>query len=344
MIDKSSFQYYANSGDKVEERHRALNDPAGYKVDKDLRNAVNAALILGQPMLITGEPGTGKTQLAHRVAAELNLPLEVFPLTFNTKTTSTAKDLLYRYDALRHFNDTQIAKRHLPVSSYISYEALGLAILLSYSPDDPKRKKVNSYLPAEVQELGPMRSVVLIDEIDKAPRDLPNDILNEIENMSFDIPELADENEQKSSFSFKADQQYRPIVILTSNSERDLPNPFLRRVVFYHIEFPGDKRLLEIVEARHESSGLRGAQIMPAIYHFLELRRLNLIKQPATAELLSWVYILSERNIDVTNENKLEDLTATYNILSKNEKDIKEMRAEALNVIKRAVARNKSSQ
>src|SRR5262249_13584621 len=150
-----------------------MDDPEGYIAEDGLRDAVNVALALGQPLLLTGEPGTGKTQLASSLAYELELP---GPLVFNTKTTSSARDLFYRYDSLSHFRDVQFKEKDPIVDHYITYEALGQAILLSLQPNE-----VKDLLPEKLQGLGPTRSVVLIDEIDKAPRDLPNDVLIEIE-------------------------------------------------------------------------------------------------------------------------------------------------------------------
>jgi MoxR-like ATPase len=138
-----------------------LEDPANYVAGHGLRDAVNVALSLGHPLLVTGEPGTGKTQLAASVAWELNLPE---PLVFHTKTTSSAKDLFYRYDSLRHFHDSQFRKEEPSIEAYVSYEALGLAILLSMEPRDG-----DAFLPESLRGKGPIRSVVLADEIDKAP-------------------------------------------------------------------------------------------------------------------------------------------------------------------------------
>src|SRR5262249_41495666 len=190
-----------------------LDAPELYIADKGLSDAVNVALILGQPLLVTGEPGTGKTQLAASIACELELPP---PLLFVAKTTSTAKDLFYRYDALTHFHDSHFRQGQLAMESYIAYEALGLAILLSLPVADG-----DPLLPPHLRGKGPTRSVVLIDEIDKAPRDLPNDVLNEIETLSFTVRE--------TGRSVTASSGYRPVVVITSNSEKNLPDAFLRR-------------------------------------------------------------------------------------------------------------------
>ena len=147
-MSENGFKLYTGDGTTISERGlrlppfekaAELNDPAGYLADEGLRDAVNVALMLGQPLLVTGEPGTGKTQLAASIAFELGLPA---PLIFHTKTTSTARDLFYRYDALGHFHDAQFRKDESRVEDYIHYEALGLAILLSMNPQE-----ANPYLP-----------------------------------------------------------------------------------------------------------------------------------------------------------------------------------------------------
>src|SRR2546421_1557709 len=281
-MSENGFKLYTGDGTTISERglrlplfERAaeLNDPAGYLADEGLRDAVNVALMLGQPLLVTGEPGTGKTQLAASIAFELNLSA---PLIFHTKTTSTARDLFYRYDALGHFHDAQFRKDESRVEDYIHYEALGLAILLSMNPQE-----ANPYLPDQLRDAGPVRSVVLIDEVDKAPRDLPNDVLNEIDNMSFTVKE--------TGHTFSADQSYRPVVVLTSNSEKNLPDAFLRRCVFYHISFPARERLKEIVQRRLRlDSNFTPQMLDHALQHFEKIRDLTLKKRPATAELLAW--------------------------------------------------------
>ena len=317
MTEGNDFKFYAGDGSTMAmrgqrlplyEKVTALNDPSGYLADRGLRDAVNVALTLGQPLLVTGEPGTGKTQLSSSVAHELDLPA---PLIFHTKTTSTAKDLFYRYDALRHFHDAQFSETAAPIENYISYEALGQAILLSMNPTE-----ANPFLPERMRNLGPIRSVVLIDEIDKAPRDLPNDVLNEIENMSFTVKE--------TGRTFSADQSYRPILVLTSNSEKNLPDAFLRRCVFYHIAFPNRDRLKEIVQRRLRlDSDFTPQMLDNAIQHFEKIRDLTLKKKPATAELLAWIRVLEKRHLDVSRlkPGEAEALAFTYSILAKSKED-----------------------
>ena len=321
MNEEARFLFYAGDGTRIATRnlqtpsYREVNLPdeaQDYLAEKGLRDAVNVALLLGQPLLVTGEPGTGKTQLARSIAHELNLHS---PLVFNTKTTSTAKDLFYRYDSLGHFHDTQFQTEGLSIEKYITYEALGLAILLSLTPEE-----AGSCLPRELQTMGPVRSVVLIDEIDKAPRDMPNDVLNEIENMSFTVRE--------TGRTFAANPDYRPIVILTSNSEKNLPEPFLRRCIFYHIAFPDKDRLKEIVGRRLRlDSGFTDQMIENALRHFIEIRKLGkLRKKPATAELLAWLRILEKKGIDVNDKSRAEELSFTYSTLVKSKDDLELLR------------------
>ena len=290
------------------EKNPELEDPALYVAEKGLSDAVNVALTLGQPLLITGEPGTGKTQLASSIAYELNLPR---PLVFRAKTTSSARDVFYRYDALGNFHDAQFRKEAANIESYITYEALGLAILLSMNPEE-----ANPNLPQRLRDKGPIRPVVLIDEIDKAPRDLPNDVLDEIENMSFTVKE--------TGRIFSADNAYRPILVLTSNSEKNLPDAFLRRCVFYHISFPEKERLEEIIRRRLKlDSGFAPQMLSSAIRRFEVIRELALKKKPATAEVLAWIRILEKLHIDVGNlrPGEAETLAFTYSILAKNKED-----------------------
>jgi MoxR-like ATPase len=317
MTDGSRFRIYCGEGIKVSDRNidvppfehsERLDDPAQYIADRPLRDAVNVALSLGQPLLVTGEPGTGKTQLAGSIAYELELPP---PLVFHTKTTSTAKDLFYRYDALRHFHDSHFQREASDVEAYINYEALGLAILLTMDPTvaDPM-------LPPVYRGKGPTRSVVLIDEVDKAPRDLPNDILNEIERMSFTVNEVGK--------VFAADSRLRPILILTSNSEKSLPDPFLRRCVFYNIPFPEKGRLMEIVQRRlGPGMTLDREMLENALAHFEEIRSLPLRRRPATAECLSWLQVIDRMHIDVRNlrAGQAEALALSYSVLTKSAED-----------------------
>ena len=316
---KRDFRIYHGSG---EDNHRPaplvplfekpdrFTNPAYYIAGPGLRDAVNVALLLGQPILLTGDPGTGKTHLAYSLASELRLP---GPFTFHTKTTSSASDLFYTYDALRHFHS-----RERPALDFIAFRALGLAIL---SAGDPERS--NRFLGPSHRIDAPRRSVVLIDEIDKAPRDLPNDVLDEIENMRFRVPEIDE--------TFEAEQKYRPIVVLTSNSEKDLPEPFLRRCVYYHILFPSDEELRRIIANRlPEDTRLTEERIKQAVASFYELRKRARKKLPATAELLAWLQVLERLDLD-PNPEKLgqqerELLGVSYSVLFKSKEDLERER------------------
>jgi len=321
-MEDTRFRLYSGDGRTIEDRKLELppfeqpdDDPANYLADEGLCDAVNVALALGQPLLVTGEPGTGKTQLAGSVAYQLKLDK---PLVFHAKTTSTAKDLFYRYEALRHFHDSHFHRENVRTEPYISYEALGLAILLSMPP-----KEANPHLPEFLRDQGPRRSVVLIDEIDKAPRDFPNDVLDEVENLRFIVKETG----QK----FSANQRYRPILILTSNSEKNLPDAFLRRCVFYHIAFPDERRLQQIVQRRlkMDSRFFTPQMLDHAIRHFTKIRQMALKKNPATAEFLAWVRIFKEMKIDAgLKPGENEAVAMTYSILAKNPEDLARLRKD----------------
>ena len=322
MTKQDDFRLYQGTGETIGDRGiewpelrdpTTITDPAGYLADTGLRDAVNVALTLQQPLLVTGEPGTGKTQLAASIAHELELPP---PLIFHTKTTSTARDLFYRYDALRHFHDAQFQGQESNIDAYIEYDCLGLAILLGMAASE-----ADPFLPQHLKGRGPIRSVVLIDEIDKAPRDLPNDVLNEIEEMRFTVKE--------TGRTFSTTREYRPIVVLTSNSEKNLPDAFLRRCAYYHIPFPNADRLKEIVSRRLSFDGhFSPDRVDHAIKHFEDLRELSLRKPPATAELLAWLQILERLDVDVENPKPEEaDLLAlTYSVLAKSKEDLALMR------------------
>lgn len=276
-----------------------LNDPALYTPSIDLVDAVNVALSLGQPLLLTGEPGTGKTQLAYHLAHFFGIDR---PLVFTVKTSSVASELFYQYDALGHFQYNQNNSKQLDAdeleNKFIRFNALGEAI---------KMKK---------------RCVVLIDEIDKAPRDLPNDVLFAIENLSFKVTE--------TNRHYEADHRYRPIIILTSNSEKNLPDAFMRRVVYYHIPFPSASELLYILNRKTEN--ISESDLKKLIQHFIKIRNLKLKKPPSTAELIYWVFLLQkvrfpiEKIDEILSWQERSQLLMTYSVLAKNKEDLELLR------------------
>jgi MoxR-like ATPase len=271
--------------------------PEKYIADPGLVDAANVALMLGQPLLLTGEAGTGKTQFAYSLAWELGLGE---PYKFETKSHSVARDLFYTYDALKRFQDVQSGLKPESILPYLAYQALGIAILRT-RPWKDNKSLVSEDFPKHEKAT---RSVVLIDEIDKAPRDFPNDILNEIENMYFRIPEMG-------NLKVDADRSLPPIVVITSNSEKDLPDAFLRRCVYYNIPFPEKERLQTIVSNRLGAYvGGTDSFIDDALNLFFELRNApgGLRKPPSTAEMLGWMIALKDMAPDAENPLAQGDL------------------------------------
>jgi MoxR-like ATPase len=237
-----------------------FNGTEKYIVSPALRDVVNVAISLGRPLLVKGEPGTGKTLLAHNIARALGKDL----LIWNVKSTTKAKDGLYVYDTVQRLNDSRFGTGDVSdIKRYIHLGQLG-----------------RSFTTAE-------RVVLLIDEIDKADLEFPNDLLNELDEMSFFIPETEE--------TIEAAQ--RPIVVITSNSEKELPDAFLRRCVFHYIEFPDVDLMKDIVHVHFPN--LEKRLLKEVLSRFYWLRQIdNFRKKPSTSELLDWIQALIAGGIE----------------------------------------------
>ena len=232
-----------------------------YIASKPLMEIVNVAIALGKPLVIKGEPGTGKTLLAHSISRALDMRL----LIWNIKSSTKAKDGLYVYDTVQRLNDARFKDKDITdIRQYIKMGKLGQA----FKTD--------------------VKVVLLIDEIDKADVEFPNDLLNELDEMSFHIPELDEEVEAK----------HRPVVIITSNSEKELPDAFLRRCIFHYIEFPDQEMMERIVRVHYPD--LESKLMKEAIKRFYWIREMDgLRKKPSTSELIDWIKALSLGGINV---------------------------------------------
>ena len=291
-----AYPYYTRDSQDIaldESSRQGIDHPSGYLPDPNLVDAVNVALLLNKPLLLTGEPGTGKPQLAGSVAWQLarrkllNINTEQVE-KFETKSSSSARDLFYTFDTIRRFHAAQSGGSVENVD-YITFNALGRAILNALPRDT-----IKAAVPRDFVHLGPTRSVVLIDEIDKAPRDFPNDLLNEMEQMYFKIPEL---NNVVLGGEKQLSDAYRPILIITSNSERNLPDPFLRRCIYYDIPLPTEAELSEILLNRLPHLNGNGQRLpAEATAYFLKLRNEQTVRRRISpAELIQWLTFMLVR-------------------------------------------------
>lgn len=256
-----------------------------YIASRALRDAVNVAIALERPLLIKGEPGTGKTRLAEAIAEGLGLEL----LSWNIKSTTKAQDGLYVYDTVARLNDARFGDGDVSdIRRYIRFGPLGQAF------------------SSEV------RRVVLVDEIDKADMEFPNDLLHELDRMSFRVDETGDLVEAKQ----------RPIVVITSNNEKELPDAFLRRCVFHYIAFPDRETMTSIVRVHHPD--VEQELMLEALARFYALRELpDLRKPPSTSELVDWIAAL--RRGGLSPEALVEELPF-LGVLLKHEKDFETLR------------------
>ena len=233
------------------ERFQGTDD---YITSSGLRDDVNAAIQLGRPLLVKGEPGTGKTLLAHAIAGDLEKKL----IVWNIKSTSKAQEGLYVYDTVQRLYDSRFHDKDVSdIKQYIKRGKLGQAFV------------------------SPEQEVLLIDEIDKADLEFPNDLLNELEEMSFHIPETNETIVAK----------HRPILVITSNNEKELPDAFLRRCIFHYIEFPDEEMMQAIVRVHHPD--VEKNLLKDALKKFYWIRSLDgLRKRPSTSELIDWTQVL----------------------------------------------------
>ena len=225
-----------------------------YVTSEPLRNSVNVTISLKRPLLVRGEPGTGKTLLAHSIAQGLNKKL----IVWNIKSTTKAQEGLYVYDTVQRLNDSRFGDKDVSdIKQYIKLGKLGQAFV--------SKEKV----------------VLLIDEVDKADLEFPNDLLNELDEMSFYIPET---NETINAV-------HRPIVIITSNAEKELPDAFLRRCIFHYIEFPDPPLMEEIVKVHFPK--IKENLLREALRAFYSLREISEFrKKPSTSELIDWIQVI----------------------------------------------------
>jgi MoxR-like ATPase len=258
-----------------------------YIATDDLMMAVNAAVTLARPLLIKGEPGTGKTQLAQEIARALNRPLH----EWHVKSTSKAQQGLYEYDAVSRLRDSQLGDPRVhDIANYIV------------------RGKLWEAFSSDVQP------VLLIDEIDKADIEFPNDLLRELDRMEFYVYETRE----------LVTARHRPIIVITSNNEKELPDAFLRRCFFHYIRFPDEETLTRIVDVHYP--GLRRDLLAEALTAFFKVRETpGLRKKPSTSELLDWIKLLLAEQVPpeaLRTDDPKKALPPLYGALLKNEQDV----------------------
>ena len=259
---------------------------ASYVATDDLTVAVNASITLERPLLVKGEPGTGKTELARQVSATLDLPI----IEWHIKSTTKAAQGLYEYDAVSRLRDSQLGDERVhDVANYI------------------RKGKLWQAFEAD------QKVVLLIDEIDKADIEFPNDLLQELDRMEFHVYETGETIRAK----------HRPVVIITSNNEKELPDAFLRRCFFHYIRFPDIETLKKIVEVHHPN--IKGKLLTTALTQFYEIREMQgLKKRPSTSEVLDWLKLLLAEDLQPEDlaRDGADALPKLHGALLKNEQDV----------------------
>ena len=258
-----------------------------YVASDDLKVAVNAAVLLRRPLLVKGEPGTGKTVLAQEIADSIGAPL----IEWNVKSTTKAQQGLYEYDAVARLRDGQLG--------------------------DPRVHEIGNYIKrGKLWDAftSPQLPVLLIDEIDKADIEFPNDLLQELDRMSFDVYETGQ----------RIAAQERPIVVITSNNEKELPDAFLRRCFFHYIKFPDRQTMQAIIDVHFP--GIQKLLVTKAMEIFYELREVpGLKKKPSTSELLDWLKLLLNEDMPIEvlqNRDPTKAIPPLHGALLKNEADV----------------------
>ncbi|MCT2558170.1 MoxR family ATPase [Tsuneonella sp. YG55] len=260
---------------------------SSYIATEDLKVAVNAAVTLRRPLLVKGEPGTGKTVLAYEIAKAIDAPL----IEWNVKSTTKAHQGLYEYDAVARLRDGQLGEERVhDIRNYIKRGKLWEAFTSEQLP------------------------VLLIDEIDKADIEFPNDLLQELDRMRFDVYETQETIEAKE----------RPIVVITSNNEKELPDAFLRRCFFHYIKFPDRETMREIIEVHYP--GIQKMLVTKAMDVFYEIREVpGLKKKPSTSELLDWLKLLLNEDMPLEvlqDRDPTKAIPPLHGALLKNEQDV----------------------
>lgn len=267
-----------------------------YIASPELRDAVNVAVALQKPLLIKGEPGTGKTVLAEAIAEQLGMEL----LVWNVKSTSKAQDGLYVYDTVQRLNDSRFGGDDVDVSNVANYIKLG---------------------PLGAAIAADERKILLVDEIDKADMEFPNDLLHELDRMSFRIDETGETVTAKE----------RPIVIITSNNEKELPDAFLRRCVFHFIAFPERELMRDIVHVHHPDVEDKLLEQVLARFYWLR-EQPTIRKRPSTSELVDWIAAIRRAGMPA---EKLEEELPFLGVLLKRETDIEALKKARDNAAKR---------